>query len=140
MLIINRSYLAEVNFASAPAAGQRFFFGDIPALRTVFTHGIEAISASQLSTSPTGKTVNTQANCATLMLTLAIGDTEEVYQIPVTSLISTLNGGFIRQFNGKRINLPKSYVTSVTTGISANQSILFNFYYSPQPPAPPKIR
>ena len=129
MITIESTFLAEVNFATAPAAGARVYFADLPQLRNQKTFGIEAISATQLTYSPNNKVVVSQANAATLMLTLAVEGTEQVYQMPVTSLIASLNGGFIRQFAGLTINLVKSYVTASTTGVNGAESILFNFIY-----------
>lgn len=134
-LIITNSYLAEINFSQAGAAGQRVYFKDIPTLtprdgKTVIeTVGLEVFTRDDLNTSPNGATMITSANLATLLLTLTVGSRERCYLIPCNTLRSTLQGGFIRRFYNLPINIVKSYVQVVTSGISAGESVCFNFYY-----------
>jgi len=134
-LIITNSYLAEINFSVAPTAGSRIYFQDIPTLtprdgKTVIeTVGLECFSDNELSYSANGNKVTSAANCATLLLTLSIGSIEKIYQIPVNTLRPQVNGGLIRRFYCLPVNIVKSYVQVVTTGVSAGESICFNFYY-----------
>ncbi len=134
-LIITNSYLAEINFSQAGAAGQRVYFKDIPTLtprdgRTVIeTVGLEVFSRSELSTSPNGATIITSANLATIALTLTVGSREKCFLIPCKSLQATVNGGIIRRFYNLPVNVVKSYVQVFSTGIGAGESVCFNFYY-----------
>lgn len=134
-LIITNSYLAEINFATAGAAGQRVYFKDIPTLTprdgvtTIQTVGIEVISADELAVSPNGNTVIAAASLATITLTLTVQSKEVCFQIPCNSLRTTNNGGLIRRFFNLPVNIVKSYVQVTQAGIAGGQSVLFNFYY-----------
>lgn len=130
-MIITNSYLVELNFPSI-ALGQRYTFLDVPQLRynAVIIEGLEAFTSDQLAVSPNNKTIVSLASSLNLVLTLVVDETEDIYQIPYYTLISSQNSGLIREFANKRINLVKSYITILnTTGLSANQSAIFNFYY-----------
>lgn len=130
-MIIENSYLVEVNLPSI-TLGQRYTFLDIPQLRynAVTMMGIEAFTASQLATSPNNKTVISAAGSVNIVCTFVVNETEDIYQIPYYTLISSNNAGLIREFQNKRINLVKSYITILNvTGLNANESVMFNFYY-----------
>jgi len=129
MFVIEKCYFVELNFASAGASGKRFYFQDIPQLRNVKTCAIEAISANELSQSPNNKTMVSQSNSKYCLLTLAVQDTELVYQLPLFSLFTSEQGGILKQFKGLNINLVKSYVTTTGLGPAANESLGFVFYY-----------
>jgi len=134
-LIITNSYLAEINFPTNGAAGQRVYFKDIPTLtprdgRTVIeTVGLEVFSSSELAASPNGATIISNANLATITLTLTVGSVERCFQLPCKSLQSVVNGGQIRRFFNLPVNIVKSYVQVTAAGISAGESVCFNFYY-----------
>jgi len=130
-MIIQNSYLVEVNLPSVNL-GQRYTFIDIPQLRynAVTMMGIEAFTSTQLATSPNNKTVISAAGSVNLVCTFVVDETEDIYQIPYYTLISGVNSGLIREFQNKRINLVKSYITVLnTTSLNANESAMFNFYY-----------
>lgn len=130
-MIIENSYLVEVNLPSI-TLGQRYTFLDIPQLRynAVTMMGIEAFTASQLATSPNNKTVISASGSVNIVCTFVVNETEDIYQIPYYTLISSNNAGLIREFQNKRINLVKSYITILNvTGLNANESVMFNFYY-----------
>lgn len=134
-LIITNSYLAEINFTAAGAAGQRVYFKDIPTLtprdgKTVIeTVGLEIFCSSDLSVSPNGNALVSVANLATLLVTLTVGSKERCFLIPANTLRSTTQGGLIRRFFNMPINIVKSYVQVVAAGIAAGQSVCFNYYY-----------
>lgn len=127
--VIRNSYLTEIVLAQTPAVGQRIYFQDVPQIRNVYTVGIQAYTASQLVTTP-----NSRATVSTVLgivLTLTEESTEKIYQIPVYDLISANNGGIIRQFDQKRFNLPKSYITILSiTSLNLNDSLPINFIYN----------
>ncbi len=130
--IINNSYLVEVNLTTV-ANGQRYYFLDVPTLRApyIFVQGIESYNADQVAISPNNSNIITAAGCTGIVVTFAVRETEEVYQIPYFTLISSANGGIIREFANKQINLTKSYVTILdSTNLTAAESCLFNFYYT----------
>lgn len=130
-MIITNSYLVELNLPTI-SQGQRYTFLDIPQLRynAVTIDAIESLSASQVATSPNLKTTISSAAMLGIVLTFVVNETEEIYQIPYFTLNAASNSGLIRDFANKRINLVKSYATILnTTGLTAGQSLLFNFYY-----------
>jgi len=134
-LIITNSYLAEINFSQAGAAGQRVYFKDIPTLtprdgKTIIeTVGLEVICRTELTYSPNGAALIASANLATIALTLTVGSKERCFLIPCKSLQTTINGGQIRRFYNLPVNIVKSYVQVVDAGIAAGESVCFNFYY-----------
>lgn len=114
------------------SAGQRYNFLDIPTLRApyIFLQGIEAYCVDQVTKSPNNNTPVTATGAKGIVLTLSIRETEEIYQLPLWSLIASQNGGLIREFNNKQVNLTKSYITILdATNVAANECVLFNFYY-----------
>lgn len=131
---IRNSYLTEIDFAAAPSAGQKIFFKDYPNLtpragqRIIFT-GVEAYYKDVLSTSPNGLTLVGLAELATLTVTIAVGSNEKLYKMPVTNLVTFLNGGFIRKLNNLEVTITKCYVTANAAGIAANTAVCFNWYY-----------
>jgi hypothetical protein len=130
-MIITNSYLVELNFPTI-SLGQRYTFLDVPQLRynAVIIEGLEAFTVDQLKVSPNNKAIISATSSLNLVLTLVVDETEELYQIPYYTLISGENAGLIREFANKRINLVKSYITILnTTGLTAGESAIFNFYY-----------
>lgn len=130
--IIRQSYAVELILTTI-AVGQRYQFQDIPQLRggTVFVTGIDAYSASGLTISPSQKTIISAAAAPNVVCVFAVGETEDIYQIPYSALISQLNGGLIRMFDSKAINLVKSYcILNSVSGVTAGESLFFNFYYT----------
>ena len=133
-MIITNSYLVELNLPTI-SLGQRYTFLDVPQLRynAVIIDGLEAFTASQLATSPNNKTIISAAASINIVCTFVVDETEEIYQIPYYTLISANNAGLIREFANKRINLVKSYATILnTSGLTATESLIFNFYYRKQ--------
>ena len=129
--IIQNSYLVEVNLTTV-ANGQRYYFLDVPTLRApyIFVQGCEAYNINQVTLSPNGFPIISAAGATGLVVTFAVRETEEVYQIPYFTLIASANGGLIREFANKQINLTKSYVTVLdATALNAGESAIFNFYY-----------
>ena len=134
-LLIQNSFLVERNIgASAPTAGQRISFVDVPTLRNVKIYGIQCISETQLTKSPNNATVVSALGCAGAILTVNVrvrdNSAEDVYQYPCFDLVPSSNGGLIRWYNGIMIDLPKSYITITdATNQSANESFVFNFIF-----------
>jgi hypothetical protein len=133
-MIITNSYLVELNLPTI-SLGQRYTFLDVPQLRynAVIIDGLEAFTGTQLATSPNNKTIISAGASINIVCTFVVDETEEIYQIPYYTLISANNAGLIREFANKRINLVKSYATILnTTGLTASESLIFNFYYRKQ--------
>lgn len=130
---IVRSYLAEVNLGTtAPGNGQNINFQDYPQLRDIVITGICAFEDTQVAVSPAGKTV--VPNLLGIALSLKdIYNMDMIYQYPTYDLQPSNVGGFYRDFIPFELQLTKSYITILSNaGLSANQSVLFNFFYVPK--------
>jgi hypothetical protein len=127
--ITEKSYLVEVNLGTV-AVQKQINFAFIPQLEGSTIYGIQSFSSAQLSLSPNGSTPVSAVGLADLTVTFVVGDTQDIYLIPVADLNSPLIYGFIRMINNKKLNLTKSFVTiqSVAT-VANNQVVLFNFLY-----------
>lgn len=127
--ITEKSYLVEVNLGTV-AVQKQINFAFIPQLEGSTIYGIQSFSSDQLSLSPNGSTPVTAVGLADLTVTFVVGDTQDIYLIPVADLNSPLIYGFIRMINNKKLNLTKSFVTiQSTTTVANNQVVLFNFLY-----------
>ena len=130
MIQIFNSYLVEINFVSAPTAGQTVNFLDVPQLRDKLIYGVELITASQMTTSPTGKTIATKANSLSGSLTIVNTGSYQVFQqVPNGNLITQDNAGIIKEFAPTKIDLQKSFVQIFSAGIGAGESLCYNFIY-----------
>ena len=127
--ITEKSYLVEVNLGTV-AVQKQINFAFIPQLEGSTIYGIQSFSSDQLSLSPNGSTPVSAVGLADLTVTFVVGDTQDIYLIPVADLNSPLIYGFIRMINNKKLNLTKSFVTiQSTTTVANNQVVLFNFLY-----------
>lgn len=127
--IIENSYLVEINLGT-PAVQKRINFQFVPQLEGSQIYCIQSFSDSDVTLSPNGSTPVSTAGLASCTVTFCIGDDEKLYIVPLSDLRSGNIAGFQRMFANLKINLTKSYVTiQSTTGLSANQCILFNFIY-----------
>lgn len=127
--ITEKSYLVEVNLGTV-AVQKQINFQFIPQLEGSLIYGVQSFSRTQCSLSPNGSTLVTAVGLADLTVTFVVGDTQDIFLLPVADLNSPLIAGFIRMLNNKRLNLTKSFVTiQSTTTVANNESILFNFLY-----------
>ena len=127
--ITEKSYLVELNLGTV-AVQKQINFQFIPQLEGSLIYGIQTFSSSQSSLSPNGSNVVSAAGLADLTVTFVVGDTQDVFLLPVADLNSPSIQGFIRMFNNKKFNLTKSFVTIQSTAtVANNESILFNFLY-----------
>jgi hypothetical protein len=124
-----KTFLVELNFLTAPAALTQTNFNDQPQLRDKKIVGIEAIAANQLAHAPSGAAMATNANALNTALTLKIGTSDDISQMPFAQFITQNNGGIVREFFGIEINFQSSGINCFTTGITAAQSLCYNFYY-----------
>ncbi|NDD85085.1 hypothetical protein EBZ38_12545 [bacterium] len=129
---IVRSYLCEVNLGnSAPGAGQNINFQDYPQLRDIYITGICSFDRTQVTLSPSGKNIVPGLTGITLSLK-DVFNMDMVYQYPTYDLQPSLTNGYYRDFIPFKLQLTKSYITILDpTGLSANESILFNIFYVP---------
>jgi len=133
-LIIKRSQLCEAQFVGTPATGKKYSFTQIPNIsrNNILIYGFEAFSATQLAITPSNNTVIAATVTDQIVITFVDEkNVERIYQIPYYTLISSLNGGFIKMVKPFILNLPKSYVQiTQTAGISTNEVASLNLYYS----------
>lgn len=127
---IVRSYLAEINLGnSTPGQGQNINFQDYPQLRDIYITGITTFEDAQVAVSPTGKTVVPSLTGITVSLK-DIYNMDMVFQYPAYDLQPSLVNGYYRDFIPFKLQLTKSYITILDpTGLSANESVLFNIFY-----------
>jgi len=129
---IIRSYLIEINLgATLPGAGSQIFIQDYPTLRNIFFCGAIAYSSTTLVTSPNGRSAITSTGEQSITATFVdVFNQEIVHNYPLRDLDPYFTGGFYRDFQPFQLQLTKSYITiNSTTGLSANQSVLFNVLY-----------
>lgn len=128
---ITKRYLSiEVPLGAIISAGNRVQFNFNPDVQTGMIYAIQAFSVADWATSPSGAAVVSTAGLASLLLTLVIGENEEVQQMPISDLRSANVNGFIRLFDNKKVNLVKSYISIVsTTGLAANNSLMLGLHY-----------
>lgn len=130
-LIIKRSQIVEALINGTPAANVRYYFTNIPnlAANNLRLYGLEGFSSTQLATTPTGYT--TVSTTTGIVVTLR--DTQKVeflYQMPFYTTIRANNFGAYTILQPRTINLTDCYIILTnTTGISAGNSVAFNFYY-----------
>ena len=135
-LIATHSYLTEIDFTADASAGDKIYFKDVPTLQPrdgltqILTLGVDVWTKEFLTATPNGINTIATADAANLTLTLAVESNEYIYNLPVSNLITNNQGGFIRRFNALRVNISKSYVTVVKSGVILKDSaIAINFYY-----------
>ena len=133
-LVIKRSQLAEAQITGSVATGKKYPFTQIPNLsrNNIIIYGLEVFTATQLSNTPSGNTVIAASAQDQVVLTLVDNNNvERVYQIPIYTLISSNNGGFIKMVKPFILNLTKSYVQITNTaGINLDEVVSVNLYYS----------
>jgi hypothetical protein len=133
-MVISHSKLIEINMPVV-SAGQKYFFTQDQQLAEVYLHAIEAFTNTSLSKTPSGFSMFPDANVSDILLVLAVGSDEIIYQLPLYTLVAAKNGGLIRQFAHLKINLTKSYIQLVNgANIGAGQSAAFNLYFRTQKP------
>jgi len=133
-LIIKRSQIAEAQITGAPAVGKKYPFTQIPNLsrNNIVIYGFEVFTADQLSNTPSNNTVISTDAQADVVITFVDNNNEErVFQIPIYTLISSNNGGFIRMVKPFIMNLTKCYIQLVATGnVNTDEVLALNLYYS----------
>ena len=132
-LAIIQSQTVEAKFSGSVATGRRYTFTEIPNIsrNNLLLYGFEAYTADQLSTSASGNTVVASADANQILVTLKdTNNNEFVYQQPLYSLIRSNNDGLVTVIKPRIINLTDCYVEiTETTGISAEEVVVFSFYY-----------
>ncbi|AXH73868.1 MAG: hypothetical protein [Bacteriophage sp.] len=131
--ITKRSYNFEVQLGTI-AAQKKINLVYNSELDNVAVYGIQALCVTDQSVSPSQAALVSAAGLSGLLITFSVMDDEQIYNYPLTDLRSPNVSGFIRMFDNKKINIPKSYITIIdTTNLSDNQSVMLNFHFERQP-------
>jgi len=126
VVVIERSLGVEVNLKTSNN-GDQFFLPDNQIIRgqRIRVYGIECFTVAQLTKTPGALTTVAAAGALGLMINFVDGNSSNLaYQIPYYTFISSLNGGFIREFKPFECILTKSFIqitdaTSVVAGTAA---------------------
>lgn len=133
-LIIKRSQLIEAQITGTPAAGKKYPFTQVPNIsrNNIIVYGFEVFTASQLAVTPNNNTVISAGALTGLTATFVDeNNVERVYQIPGYTLVSSLNGGFIRMVKPFIFNLTKSYIQMTdVSSVNTDEVASLNLYYS----------
>jgi len=133
-LIIKRSQLVEAQISGSVGVGKKYPFTEIPNIsrNNIVVYGFELFSATQLAVTPTNKTVIAATGLPSVVITFVDNNNvERVYQIPAYTLVSSLNGGFIKMVKPFVLNLTKCYVQLVSTSnVNLAEAVSMNLYYS----------
>lgn len=133
-LIIKQSQLVEAVITAAPAVGLQFNFSDNQELshNNIELYALQAYSEAQLAKSPISQATLVGTTGVPSVVVTFVDDTnnEVVQRIPLYDIIRSNNGGFYTLVEPLRVNLTKCYIQLVdTTGLSINESVVFNFVY-----------
>lgn len=131
-LVLNKTELLEqsVGTASSLSNGSRVYFRNYPqTIRNVKSFAILAHYSTDYSTSSNGNNVVDATEVAAAFLVLTVSGAEAI-RIPVYSLIPSLNGGLIRQFNDLNIDWDNSYVQINNSSVfDNNDTFAFTICY-----------
>ena len=116
----------------------RFYFPDLPNLRNARITNIAIYTAGTITATPlTGSTPVTTADLKKSFLTLYEGDLQLVYNIPMLSFNSIVNGAAdpyqfeLPSINGLTVSWVKSYVSLptalATTGVAYSFGVFYHF-------------
>lgn len=128
---IKNAELVEVQVPTGNTK-QVIYFPDLPNIRTKQIEGIEAYSATELTKTVSGNTVQAEADVASATLTLYY-EGGEYFVVPLNAIKRFKTGifyGDIPALNSPKIDWTKCYVT-LTNNIAnfAGKSFVFNVYY-----------
>jgi hypothetical protein len=114
--------------------GTSLNFADVPQLRGKYVQGIEAFTDAQVKKTMTQTNVIADAGKNGLLCNIVVDSDTILENLPYYTLISTYNGGLIREFKNIKININKSNVyIGDGTNIVTNTSAFFTFYYTDRP-------
>lgn len=134
---IRRMFCSEVQFTTAPAAGQNVKFRENPIFSNkdfadkVRIQGIFVYYDGVMAFSPSGQPNIAFADVANLALTLLDMQSREIIDsMPLNQFNTFVNGGFFYPLEDLAINYSNSYVRVLDVGtIAAGQSVSIAFAY-----------
>jgi hypothetical protein len=129
--VIGYAYGVELNLPASINAGGFYAFSNQNLFdqSNMFIVGLEAYSAAQIATAPSGAAVVPAAGVLNATLTLSDGALEIVDALPVNEFVPVVNNGFIKSFKPFKCKWTSSGVTlNSTSGLAASQSFYFTFF------------
>lgn len=132
--IIPWSKTVEVPITSVTAGGFLQFPINLDDLNNAQICGFEVISATELTTAPSGATVFAAADIPKVAITLALenGSVKKLDTIPAYCANRRLNYGSYFVTSKFKWNPSSSKINIMASGLTAAQSIIVVFYYIPQ--------
>ena len=128
-----KSIAVELKLTLTPAIGATQTFLDVPELKGKYIQGIEAFTDGQVTKTPTGNTVFAAAAAKEIVMNFYEMSEIKHKNIPYYTLISSNNGGLIREFDNLKININQSNYYMGGTTATINHALLFQFYYTDKP-------
>ena len=142
-LIIPRSNLVEFPINTTPSSGMRCNAELIPSMgnNNIILFGFELYTATQMATAPSGRTVVAASTAPGTAFTLRdVNKMDILYNFPYYSGIRINTAGLYTIVKPRKINLTDCYALIIsTTGLSANETFLANFYFEYEENLPQKL-
>jgi len=129
--MIYRSKLVEVKTPLNVARGDQYNFENDADLLDVYIIGIESYTVDQVTQAPSGAAVIAAATGLTVTLTEKAQKARQ-RDTPLSELITSNQGGFIRSLYPYPLNWQDSFITVYDPAtFTPGESILFNVHYVP---------
>lgn len=132
--IIDRAKLIEIQITQTGQGSYLQFPTNMDDLNNAKIYGMQIITSTQLTTSPAGRPVITDADMAAIGVTLAEmpGSNKRIDTLPAYSTNRELNAGRFFEWKGFVWNPSSSKINVLASGVLATtDSILFMVYYTP---------
>jgi hypothetical protein len=132
--IVKNTYFANIPISSL-AVNQKFYFKDLPQLRSAWIYGIETQVSSDLAVCPDGSSVVSTGTGINFTLIEKGTRKEFIRQTPLLSYNRAHNNGRLFTFIPRQIDWQSAGITLTDiTGLTVGQSVAFTIYYSEQEP------
>lgn len=132
-ILVEKTLLIEIKLA-AIGLGNTNIFGINQTLNkdNARVYGMEVVTATQLTLSPSGRPLIAQALAANFTLNLVekVGSLEFVQKMPLTRLLPSLYNGYTQAFKERNLDLNRSNIqVNDTAGLVNTESICLLIYY-----------
>lgn len=139
-IILDKTYFVELLVKGASTA-QSIYFPILQVLDNKVTQGVETYNPVDLTKLVSGAAPANMPLIRCCYLNLAVGDVNQIWNIPLVSLINVRNGtaaavssfsGFKNELNNLKIIWAKSYVfiADITKIAATDESFAFNIAYT----------
>lgn len=146
-VILDKTYYMEIVVAPVATAVQQIFFPLLQNLDNKVTQGIETYNPVDVTKNVSGAAPANIALLRCSFLTLVMGDVNQIWNIPLVSLINVRNGtaaavtsfnGYKNEFNNLKVIWAKSYVfiSDLTKVAATTESFQFVISYTDPAPQP----